>query len=134
MDVVHRGLNHLCRRSDSSLGTLGRMDLEARLELAKTRLDRLDLYPDPVRLEGVRVAVVPWLFRVPGLRRYGGYTLWKTILLRSADATDDLLTHELCHIWQMQHRPLAAMLTWLRYPYREDPFEREAREAVRKTT
>ena len=110
------------------------MDLEARLELAKTRLDRLDLYPEPVRLEGVRVAVVPWLFRVPGLRRYGGYTLWRTILLRRADATDDLLTHELCHIWQMQQRPAAAIFAWLRYAYAENPFEREAREAVRKTS
>ena len=104
-----------------------------RLALAKTRLDRLDLYPDPVHLEGLRVVVVPWLFRLPGLRRYGGYTLRKTILLRRADATDDLLTHELCHVWQMQQRPVAAMFGWLRYAYGENPFEREAREAARLT-
>ena len=111
-----------------------RTDLEERLEAAKARLDRLGLYPEPVRLEGVRVAVVPWLFGLPGLRRYGGYTLWRTILLRRADATDDLLTHELCHIWQMQQRPAGAMFAWLRYAYTEIAFEREAREAVRKTS
>jgi hypothetical protein len=100
--------------------------LYERLALAKARLDRLDLYPEPVRIEGVRVAVVPWAFRLPRLRRYQGYTLWKTILLRRHDPTDDLLTHELCHIWQMQERPIAAMLAWLRYAYRDNPFEREA--------
>jgi hypothetical protein len=83
-----------------------------------------------VRLDGVRVLVVPWVFRLPGLRRYQGYTLWRTILLRSAEASDDLLVHELCHIWQMQNRPLESMLAWLRYRYRENPFEREARRAV----
>jgi len=104
-----------------------------RLTTAKARLDSLDLYPEPIRLNGVRVLVVPWLFRLPGLRRYEGYALWKTILLRSAAASDDLLTHELCHIWQMQHRPSAAMVAWLRYAYGDNPFEREAREAVRQT-
>jgi hypothetical protein len=107
--------------------------LDERLELAKARLDRLDFYPDPVRLQAVRIAVVPWLFRLPRLRRYHGYALWRTILLRRGDSTDDLLTHELCHLWQMQQRPLSAMLAWLRYAYRDNPFEREAREAVRQT-
>jgi hypothetical protein len=41
--------------------------------------------------------------------------------------------HELCHVWQMQHRPLESMFAWLRYPYRENPFEREARQAVELT-
>jgi hypothetical protein len=110
-----------------------RPDWKGRLEAAKARLDRLDLYPEPVRLEGVRVEVVPWVFGLPGLRRYSGYTLWRTILLRRGDATDDLLTHELCHIWQMQQRPAAAMFAWLRYAYAENPLEREAWEAVRLT-
>jgi hypothetical protein len=86
-----------------------------------------------VRLARVRVVVVPWVFRLPGLRRYEGYALRRIILLRSAEASDDLLVHELCHIWQMQHRPLESMLAWLRYRYRENPFEREARRAVRLT-
>ena len=86
-----------------------------------------------MRLDGVRVVVVPWVFRLPGLRRYEGYALWRTILLRREEASDDLLVHELCHVWQMQHRPLESMLAWLRSPYRENPFEREARRAVELT-
>jgi hypothetical protein len=105
-----------------------------RLSAAKARLDRLSFYPGQVRVEGIRIVVVPWLFRLPGLRRYGGYALWKTILLRHGNPTDDLLTHELCHIWQMQQRPLPAMLAWLRYSYADNPFEREAREAVQQTS
>ena len=107
--------------------------MRERLERAKARLDRLDLYPEPVRLEGVRVVVVPRLFRLPGVRRHDGYTLRRTILLRSGEASDDLLTHELCHVWQMQNRPLAAWLAWIRYPYRTNPFEVEARRAVELT-
>jgi hypothetical protein len=86
-----------------------------------------------VRLDGVRVFVTPWVFRIRGLRRYDGYALRRTILLRSTEASDDLLVHELCHIWQMQHRPLESTLAWLRYRYRENPFEREARWAVELT-
>ena len=104
---------------------------------AKERLDRLDLYPEPVRIDRVRVAVFPLFFRVPGLRRYRGYALWRTIVLRHAPPAqqdaDDLLTHELCHVWQMQHRPWAAMLAWLRYRYADNPFEAEARRAVAET-
>jgi hypothetical protein len=77
---------------------------------AKARLDRLSLYPRPVRTERVRIVVSPLFFRLPGLRRYRGYALWRTIVLRDADASEDLVTHELCHIWQMQHRPLAALV------------------------
>ena len=44
----------------------------AALARAKARLDRLDLYPMPVRLDGVRVVVAPWFFRLPLLRRYDG--------------------------------------------------------------
>jgi hypothetical protein len=107
----------------------------AALARAKERLDLLDLYPAPVRIDQVRIAVFPLFFRLPGFRRYRGYTLWRTILLREppADSASDLLTHELCHVWQMQHRPWAAMRAWLRYRYADNPFEREAREAVAKT-
>jgi hypothetical protein len=105
------------------------------LERAKARLDRLSYYPRPVRLDGVRVLTLPLFFRLPGFRRYSGYALWRTILLKRpiAEVTDDLITHELCHIWQMQHRPLAAMLAWLRYRYRDNPFEQEARRSVAET-
>jgi hypothetical protein len=105
----------------------------ARLAAAKARLDTLELYPEPVRLDRVRVLVVPWVFRLPWMRRYGGYALWRTILLKRRDASDDLLTHELCHVWQMQHRPFAAMRAWATHSYRENPFEIEARHAVAAT-
>jgi hypothetical protein len=118
---------------------LRRLPVEATtttLARAKARLDRLSLYSQPVRIERVRIVVSPFFFRLPGLRRYRGYALWRTIVLRDpveGAASDDLLTHELCHIWQMQHRRVAAMLAWLRYGYEENPFEREARRAVRET-
>jgi hypothetical protein len=108
-------------------------DERARLARAKARLDRLSLYPQPVSLDGVRVVVAPGFFRLPGFRRYRGYALWRTIVVREAAASDDLLTHELCHVWQAQQRPLAQLVAWLRYPYRANPFEREARAAVEST-
>lgn len=103
------------------------------LTRAKARLDRLALYPRPVRSEHVRVVVAPWFFRIPGLRRYDGYALVRTILLRREDASDDLITHELCHLWQMQHRPTHVVATYLTTRYRRNPYEREARGAVALT-
>lgn len=103
------------------------------LQRAKARLDRLDLYPTPVRVEGVRVLVAPWFFRLPRLRRYHGYALVRTILLRRADSSDDLITHELCHVWQMQHRPLRVPIAYLTRRYTGNPYELEARHAVAST-
>jgi hypothetical protein len=103
------------------------------LARAKARLDRLSLYPRPVRIDRARIVVAPWFFRLPGLRRYHGYALIRTIVLRRADASDDLVTHELCHLWQMQHRPVHVVLTFLTTRYRENPYEREARRAVELT-
>lgn len=100
---------------------------------AKARLDRLDLYPRPVRIGSVRVIVAPWFFVLPGLRRFHGYALLRTILLRRASASDDLVTHELCHIWQMQHRPVHVVVTYLTTRYVQNPYEREARRAVEST-
>lgn len=108
----------------------------AALERARRRLDRLDYYLRPVSLAGVRILVVPLFFRLPHFRRYRGYALWRTILLRDAPgrgASDDLVTHELCHIWQMQHEPLRAALATLRHRYRDNPYEQEARRAVAET-
>jgi hypothetical protein len=108
----------------------------ARVEVvrAKARLDRLALYPAPVRIERVRLLVVPRLFRLPWFRRFDGYAAWNTILLRSdALAADgDLVTHELCHVWQMQHRPVAMPLSYLR-GYAANRYEVEARRAVEAT-
>ena len=103
------------------------------LARAKARLDRLSLYPRPVRIDRVRIVVAPWFFRLPGLRRYHGYALMRTILLRRAEASNDLVTHELCHLWQMQHRPVHVVFTFLTTRYRENPYEREARRAVELT-
>ena len=103
------------------------------LERAKARLDRLDLDDIPVSLARVRVFVEPRLFRVPGFRRYGGYSFWRTIVVRDEKASPDLLTHELCHVWQAQRQPLAQLWAWVRYSYRSNPFEREARAAVDAT-
>jgi hypothetical protein len=108
----------------------------AALERARARLDRLSLYPRPVRLDPVRVVVAAWFFRLPRLRRYHGYALWRTILLRhppGQGASDDLITHELCHIWQMQNRPLDVIWKFLTTRYRDNPYEREARRAVAET-
>jgi hypothetical protein len=106
-----------------------------RLARAQARLDTLDLYPEPVRIERVRVVVAPWFFRLPRLRRYRGYALWRTILLKLPleQASDDLLTHELCHIWQGQHRRWHMLWTYATTRYRQNPYEIEAREAVART-
>ena len=108
--------------------------LAAAVARAKARLDTLDYYHQPVRIDRVRLRVAPWFFRIPGFRRYHGYALWRTILLKSADASDDLVTHELCHIWQAQHRALDSMLKHLTTRYRSNPYEIEARRAVDETS
>ena len=80
--------------------------------------------------------MLPLFFRLPRLRRYHGYALWRTILLRrspGAGASDDLLTHELCHIWQGQHRRWHMLWTYATTRYRENPYELEARAAVAQT-
>lgn len=113
------------------------MSPEARLALerARARLDRLDLYPRPVRLRGVRLLTAPWLFRLPWLRRFDGYAVHGKILLRRPveEAGDDLITHELCHVWQMQHHPIRMPLSYLRTGYDRNPYEQEARRAVALT-
>ncbi|MGH3105110.1 MAG: hypothetical protein ACRDN6_13535 [Gaiellaceae bacterium] len=116
---------------------------EPALRRAKARLDRLALYPEPVRLDRVRLVRAPLFFRLPRIRRYGGYALWRTILLKRAPcgsepqghpcASDDLLTHELCHIWQGQQRRWHMLLAYATTRYRDNPYEREAREAVAAT-
>ena len=105
----------------------------AALERAKARLDRLALYPEPVRIDRVRVLVLPLFFRLPGYTRFHGFTLSRTILVRRPDVSDELITHELCHVWQMQHQPVRATVAWFRFPYRENPYEIEARRATAET-
>jgi hypothetical protein len=104
------------------------------LERAKARLDRLDFYPRPVRIEHVHILVWPFLFRLPWFRRFDGYAAWWTIFLRSEPAAaEDLVCHELCHVWQMQNHPFAMPLSYLRRGYDANRYEAEAREAVEAT-
>jgi hypothetical protein len=102
------------------------------LARGKARLDALDLYPRPVSLRRVRVWVAPWLFRLPWFRRFDGYAAHGTILVRTRDllADEHLIAHELCHVWQMQHRPLRMPLSYLLVGYADNPYEREARAAA----
>ena len=104
----------------------------AALAAAKARLDRLELYPRPISLRGVRIWVVPWLFRLPWFRRFDGYAAHWTILLRSRALLADvgLVTHELCHVWQMQHHPLRMPLSYVITGYERNPYELEARRSA----
>ena len=100
---------------------------------AKARLDRLAFYPQPVRIGRVRVLSVPWVFRLPWFRRFHGYTLWPAVILlriRWPRSPTTSSSHELCHVWQMQHHPIAMPLSYLWRGYANNPNEVEAREAA----
>lgn len=97
---------------------------------AKARLDTLDWYPRPVCLQHVRLRHAPWFFRLPWLRRFDGFALHRMILVRDADPPEDLVVHELCHVWQMQHHPVAMPLSYVYRGYANNPYEREARAAA----
>jgi hypothetical protein len=111
------------------------------LATARARLDRLSLYPRPVDVSRVSIHIVPWLFRVPGFRRFAGYATFRRILLKGQVPDEDLIVHELCHIWQAQHRPIRMWLSYARpstfssdrRAYRANHYEREARTAVVRT-
>jgi hypothetical protein len=107
--------------------------VQGALRRAKARLDTLDLYPRPVRIGRVRLLVVPWLFRLPWFRRFDGYATHVFLFFREPDPGDDLVTHELCHVWQMQHHPLAMPLSYVYRGYEQNPYELEARRAVAAT-
>ena len=96
-------------------------------------MDSLDWWPRPVRVAGVRLVTAPWFFRLPGLSRFDGYALHRVILIRSDDVPDDLVTHELCHVWQMLHRPVRMPLSYLGTGYARNQYERQARAAVAAT-
>jgi hypothetical protein len=108
-------------------------EARAALERARARLDRLDLYPRPVRIARVRVVCLPALFRLPWMRRFDGYATHRVIFLRRpvrGPDQDDLVTHELCHVWQMQHRPVAMPLSYILEGYAGNRYEAEARRAA----
>jgi hypothetical protein len=111
------------------------------LRRAKARLDPLGLYPEPVDLDGVRLVVAPWLFALPGFRRFRGYATRHLVLLKGPTVDEDLVVHELCHVWQLQHRALRVWLSYMRPStfsrdrtrYRANGYEVEARYAVEAT-
>ena len=115
---------------------MGRTSEErAAIARAKARLDRLDYYPRPVDVRRVRILDAPWLFEIPGFRRFSGYEFGPLILIKRplSLTSDDLIVHELCHVWQSQHRHLRMWLSYLYQGYRNNRHEIEAREADRST-
>jgi hypothetical protein len=116
-------------------------DRRRALARAKARLDGLELYPEPVDMRGVRLVIAPRLFRVPGFRRFRGYATRHLVLLKGPSVDEDLVVHELCHVWQLQQRALRVWLSYARPStftrdrtrYRANRYEREARHAVEAT-
>lgn len=82
----------------------------------------------------MRIVVWPWLFKLPWFNRFWGYAAWNLIVLRQSvdEVGDDLVTHELCHVWQMQHKPIRMPLSYLR-GYSNNRHELEAQAAARDT-
>ena len=113
----------------------GSPEERAALAGAKVRLDRLDFHPCPVSTARTRILHVPWLFRAPWFRRFDGYEWCGQILLRRplAEVSDDLITHELCHVWQEQHGRARLWLSYVHRGYAQNPNELEARRAVAET-
>jgi hypothetical protein len=105
------------------------------LRRAKARLDQLDFYARPVRLDGVRILHVPWLFRLPWFRRFHGYNMGPLILLKRplAETSEDLVVHELCHVWQDQNRRARMWASYVIQGYQNNPHEVEARRAAAET-
>jgi hypothetical protein len=112
-----------------------RSDVRGVLATAKARLDPLELYERPVRIDHVTVVCARWLFLLPWFRRFDGYAMWNLILIRSPDlvSDEDLICHELCHVWQMQHHPLRMPLSYLRRGYSRNPYEEQARRAASRS-
>jgi hypothetical protein len=75
---------------------------------------------------------------VPGFRRFRGYATRHLILLKGPGIDEDLVAHELCHVWQLQHRALRVWLSYARPStftrdrtrYRANRYEVEARRAA----
>jgi hypothetical protein len=115
---------------------MSRSEAHRVLTRAKARLDPLGLYEQPVSIDHVTVLSAPWLFRLPWFRRFDGYAMWNLILVRSPELVvdEDLICHELCHVWQMQQHPVEMPLSYLRFGYARNPYEEEARRAASGTS
>jgi hypothetical protein len=86
-----------------------------------------------VRIERVWLVTAPWFFRFPRVRHFDGFATHNVILIRSDDVPEGLIVHELCHVWQMQHRPIRMPLSYLGTGYQANQYERQARAAVDAT-
>ena len=95
---------------------------------------RLAYYPNPVRIDGVRLLVSSRVFKLPWLRRFDGWAMHRAIFVRRPELLDDadLVCHELCHVWQMQHRPVRMPLSYA-LTYETNPYELQARRAAAAT-
>jgi hypothetical protein len=104
----------------------------AHLARARRRLASIGMHPS---MRHVRILHTPWLFRAPGFRRFGGYEVGPLILVRRplAEVSNDLITHELCHVHQDQHRRAYMWLSYLWQGYRDNEHEVQAREAAART-
>ena len=80
----------------------------------------------------MHVVVWPWFVHLPCFSRFWGYAAHYLIVLRAPvdEVGDDLVTHELCHVWQMQHHPIRMPLSYLLTGYARNRYEEEARRAV----
>src|SRR4051812_40337234 len=107
----------------------------AAIARAKARLDRLDLYPRPVDVARVRVLHAPWLFALPGFRRFVGYEAGPLIFLprRLAKTHEVRLARVLCHVGQPQPGMVRVALPSLGEVYEHNRHEIEARYAAAAT-
>jgi hypothetical protein len=110
------------------------MAVDPRLAFAKARLDQLDYYRRPVRIDGVHLIASRLPFKLPWLRRFDGWATHRAIFVKRSELLDDtdLITHELCHVWQMQHRPVRMPWSYL-WSYEQNPYEQQARRAAAAT-
>src|ERR671914_1461432 len=101
----------------------------APLARARRRLATIGMH---VRMRNVRMVHAPWLFRIPGFRSYHGYEAGPLILVKRPleEVSNDLVTHELCHVWQDQPRRAYMWLSSLGQGYRHNEHEIEARAAA----
>ena len=69
---------------------------------------------------------------VPALRRL---RLGELILIKRplAEISDDLIVHELCHVWQEQHGRARMWASYVFQGYQDNPHEIEARRAAAET-
>jgi hypothetical protein len=102
---------------------------------ARARLEPLALYRRPLRMARVRIVHAPWFFRLPVLRRFVGFEFAHLILVKAPldEVGEDLIVHELTHVWQHQNRPVWQVVSYLVLGYADNPHEVEARAAVERT-